>query len=345
MVGGVNLKLYFCNVPAVSLIVYEILWPWKIMIQHYKKVNGKLTELEVLEPSCWINISPPFTQEELERLTSELDIPLDFLTDSLDIDERSRYEREDGVKLIVINTPILNTVESSNASVFITVPIGIILTENHIITISSFDNPVLERFSDGKIRNFNPADKHDFVLKIFEQSVYRYLICLKDINIKRNLIEKELYSSSKNRELKQLLNIEKSLVYFVTALSSNELLMMKIKRTDFLGIRDNEELVDLLDDVIIDKSQANEMANTYSTILSGTMNAFASIISNNLNVVIQRLTLVTIILMLPTLVASFYGMNVDLPFMRSTGAFYGILAVSIMLSVLLALFFRRKRWF
>ena len=315
------------------------------MIQYFVKEAGKLTTLEGLQPSCWINISPPFTQEELERLTHEMEIPLDFLTDSLDIDERSRYEMEDEIKLIVINAPILNAVEGTNSSMFITVPIGIILTEENIITISSFENPVLQRFLDDKIKNFDPLNKEEFVLRIFEQSVYRYLICLKDLNIRRNLIEKELYDSGNNRELKELLSIEKSLVYFVTSLSSNDLLMMKIKRTDFLGIRNDEELVDLLDDIIIDNNQAHEMANTYSSILSGTMNAFASIISNNLNEVIQRLTLVTIILMMPTLVASFYGMNVHLPFMDSRGAFFGIMIFSILVSLLLALFFRKKRWF
>ncbi|MEM7103789.1 MAG: magnesium transporter CorA family protein [Bacteroidota bacterium] len=315
------------------------------MIQYFKKENGKLQQLEALQPSCWINIAPPFTQEELEHLTQELDIPLDFLTDSLDIDERSRYEREDGVKLIVINAPIINSAESTNSSMFITVPIGIILTGDIIITISSFENPVLQRFLDDKIKNFDPGNTNEFVLQIFEQSVYRFLICLKDLNIKRNLIEQELYNSGNNKELKELLGIEKSLIYFLTSLSANELLMMKIKRTDFLGIRGDEELVDLLDDVIIDNSQANEMANTYSTILSGTMNAFASIISNNLNEVMQRLTLITIILMLPTLVASFYGMNVDLPFKESNAAFYGILIFSVFVSLLLAWFFRRKRWF
>ncbi len=315
------------------------------MLQYYIKEGKKLVQVEQMVPSCWINIAPPFTQEELEELTQKLDIPLDFLTDSLDIDERSRYEREDDIRLIVVNTPISNPSDTLNAPLFITVPIGIILVKSYVLTITSFENPVLQRFANNKIKQFNPSDRNEFVLQILEQSVYRFLICLKDLNIKRNLVEKEMYDSSRNRELKKLLSIEKSLVYLVTALSSNELLMMKMKRTDFLGIRGEESLVDLLDDIIIDNSQASEMANTYSSILSGTMNAFASIISNNLNVVIQRLTLVTIILMLPTLVASFYGMNVPLPFMKSANAFYGIMGISLFLSIFLAIFFRKKKWF
>ena len=143
--------------------------------------------------------------------------------------------------------------------------------------------------------------------------------------------------------MKQLLSIEKSLVYFVNSLSSNELLKMKMKRSDYLNIRMDEDLSDIFEDIIIDNSQALEMANVYTNILNGTMEAYASIISNNLNIVIQRLTLVTIILMVPTLVASLYGMNVPLPFKNSEYAFYFIIIFSVIISLLLAWFFRRKR--
>ncbi len=313
------------------------------MIQFYKKEGKKLRQLDEIETDCWINIAAPFTQEELEKLSVKLDIPLDFLIDSLDIDERSRYETEDGVRLIVVNTPILNTFGGVNESVYITVPIGIILTVDHIITITSYENYVLQKFLNNKIRNFNPADKEQFTLQIFEQNVYYFLNCLKDVNGKRNVIEKELYNSSKNKELRQLLSLEKSLVYFVTSLSSNELLMMKMKRTDYLKIRGNEELLDLLDDIVIDNSQAQEMANVYSSILSGTMNAFASIISNNLSMVIQRLTLITIILMVPTLVASFFGMNVKHHMEDSNTAFYFIVVASLVLSLVVAWVFRRQK--
>ncbi len=313
------------------------------MIRYYKKEGNVLRELEQPMTSCWINIAPPFTQEELERVSEQFNIPLDFLTDSLDIDERSRYEREDGVRLIVLNTPISNKSEILNSAVYVTVPIGIILLENYILTITSFENPVLQRFLDNKIKNFNPEARNDFVLKILEQNVYYFLSCLKDLNNRRNQIEQELYGASGNNQLRQLLSMEKSLVYFVTSLSANDLLMMKMKRTDFLSIRNDEELVDLLDDIVIDNSQANEMANVYASILSGTMNAFASIISNNLNHVIQRLTLITIILMVPTLIASFFGMNVPNSFENWLPAFPVILILSILISVLVAWWFRRQR--
>ncbi len=315
------------------------------MIQYIVKKEGKLRFVEDATSSCWINISAPFNLEELEELAQRFDIPLDFLTDSLDIDERSRYEVEDDVRLIVLNTPILSETNSEVEAIYITVPIGIILTPDHVITITSFENPVLEKFLENRIKNFDPSNQKTFVLRLFEQTVLRYLNCLKKLNLKRNLIERELLNSSRNRELKQLLSIEKSLVYFVNSLSSNELLKMKLKRVDVLGIRKDEDLTDLFEDIIIDNSQALEMANVYTNILNGTMEAYASIISNNLNVVIQRLTLITIILMVPTLVASLYGMNVPLPFRDSPYMFFYIIIFSLLISLLLAWFFRRKRLF
>ena len=214
-----------------------------------------------------------------------------------------------------------------------------------MVTITSYESPVLKKFLDTKVKNFDPNNVQLFVLQIFEQTVLRYLKCLKQLNLKRTLIEQELYDSSRNKELKQLLSIEKSLVYFVNSLSANELLKMKMKRTDILSIRNDEDLTDLFEDIIIDNSQALEMSNVYTNILNGTMDAYSSIISNNLNVVIQRLTLITIILMVPTLVASFYGMNVPLPFERSEGAFYILLLASVVISLLLSWYFQRRRLF
>ncbi len=316
------------------------------MIKYYTKKDGQLTELEQPEPNCWINISPPFSHEEMEEVAQRFEVPLDFLTDSLDIDERSRYERDEDVRLIVINTPLLNEVDTENEAIYITVPIGIILVMDYIITITSHLNPVLQIFLDRKVKNFDPSNEQTFVLQLFEQTVYRYLTCLKKLNLKRNLIEKELYNSSRNADLRQLLSIEKSLVFFVNSLSSNDLLKLKMKRTDFLKIRDDEDRMDFFEDIIIDNSQALEMANVYTNILNGTMEAYASIISNNLNIVIQRLTLITIILMVPTLVASFYGMNVPVPFRSEDNtSFYIILIFSIIISLLLAWWFRRKRLF
>ncbi len=316
------------------------------MISYYAKSEGKLTELSEPQEGCWINIFPPFSQSELEETAQQLDVPLDFFTDPLDIDERSRYEREENVRLIVINTPLQNDNFSADTNaVFITVPIGIILTENHIITITSFENPILQRFLEGKVKNFNPHERKLFVLQLFEQTVLRFLTCLKQLNTKRNLIERELYDSSRSSELKSLLSIEKALVYFVNSLSANELLKLKMKRTDFLRINGDEELIDFFEDIIIDNSQASDMSKVYAEILSGTMDSYSSIISNNLNIVIQRLTMITIILMVPTLVASFYGMNVPMPLSENTYAFPIILLVAVVISLLVAWYFQRKRMF
>lgn len=315
------------------------------MVKYYIKSDGRLRELEAPQSGCWVNISPPFSHEELEDVAQNFEIPLDFLTDSLDLDERARYEREEDVRFILLNSPILNQNEDENDAIYVTVPIGIILTLDAVVTISAYDNPVIRLFLDNKVKNFDPSDEKLFVLQLFEQDVYRFLTCLKKLNSKRNLIEQELYDSSRNQELKLLLSIEKSLVYFLNSLSANELLLLKMKRTDFLQLGQDEDLVDLFEDIIIDNSQAMEMSKVYSDILSGTMDAYGSIISNNLNITIRRLTLITILLMLPTLIASFYGMNIPLPFQDNPYTSLGLIAISLILSAILAWYFQRKRMF
>jgi magnesium transporter len=303
--------------------------------------------MDELTDRCWISLTPPFAAEELAKVANDFDLPPDFLTDPLDIDERSRYEREDDARLIVINTPVLSASEGDNDGIYITVPVGLILVDEHLITVTSTpDHPVLRLFTENKIRNIDPARRTHFVLRIFEQNVFRYLTCLKRLNVKRNLIEQELHESSQNRELKQLLSIEKSLVYFINALNGNELLKMKMKRTDYLNIRHDEDLTDLFEDIIIDNGQALEMANIYTTILSGTMSAFGSIISNNLNITIQRLTLITIILTVPMVIASFFGMNVTVPYENGNLLpFLGIILLSITVSFAVIAYFRKKRMF
>jgi len=196
------------------------------MISYYASRNGRLEEMETLpNEGCWISLTPPFEAEELAQVANDFGLPPDFLTDPLDTDERSRYEREDDARLIVLNTPILSQSDGDNEGIYITVPIGLILVEDHLISVtSSANHPVLNLFKDNKVRNVNPSRRQHFVLRIFEQTVYRYLTCLKRLNVKRNMIEQELYESSQNKELKQLLSIEKSLVYFINALNGNELL-------------------------------------------------------------------------------------------------------------------------
>jgi len=313
------------------------------MIKFYKKVLAQFEEVSLKEAD-WINIEPPYDHNEVEIIASEYGIPLDLLTDSLDIDERSRYEREDSLKFLLINTPVLNQDKSDSGPIYITAPIGIFLLDDKVITISSLDNPIINRLEKGYVKISDATNHVSFTLKIFQQTVFEFLKCLKKLNLRRNLIEQELYNSSRNKELQQLLRIEKSLVYFVNSLSDNDLLNQKIKRVDFLGIRNDEDLIDLFEDIIIDNSQALEMANVHTNILSSTMEAYASIISNNMNVFIQRLTVITIILMVPTLVASFYGMNLaHLPLKDNAYAFYFIILFSIIAGLALVWFFGRRR--
>jgi magnesium transporter len=318
------------------------------MIKYYKKSNNTIVEIEKPEKDCWINVYPPFDHKRLATLSDAIDIPIDYLLDSIDINERSRFEQDDNVKLIVINTPIENDMENSidNDAFYITIPIGIILTQDYNIIISSAQNKVIDWFFSIAIKHLSPSEKEMIVMKIFEKNVFYFIQYLNEMNKRRYLIVKELMHSSRNTELAKLLNIQKSLVYFVTDLRANELLMMKIQRTNFLGIKTDEEKNDLLSDIIIDSSQALEMATVYTNILNGTMDAFGSIISNNLNSVMKRLTSITIILMVPTLIASFFGMNfTNLPFEHANSGFFIIIFLSIFVSVILYLVFRKIRWF
>ena len=315
------------------------------MIQILKKEANKLIEIKAVEKGCWVNIYPPFTSEALEDIAKEYQIPYDFLIDSLDRDEISRYDSEDDVDLIVLNTPIYNDNIIEDESLFLTIPIGIISKDDYIITISTYKNRVIDHFLENRTKSFNPADQQHFVLDLFDRNVYYFLYYLREINRQRNVFEKEIYISSRNSDLKKVLNLQKSLVYFLTNLRANGLLMMKIKRIDFLKIRHNEDKSDFIDDIIVDNSQASEMADIYTNIINGTMEAFASIISNNLNVVMQRLTAVTIILMVPTLVASFYGMNVSLPLEKYPHAFFILMVISVVLSIIVGYFFLKKKWF
>ena len=316
------------------------------MISYYHKKKGQQIEkLTGPAKGCWINIYPPFNQDELKILSNKLDVPLDYFIDSLDIDERSRYEAEDGVQFIVINIPVKNINEEEHEADYITIPIGIIEVDDYFITVSAFENEVLDFFLHKNPKPFDSNKHSEFVLLIFDKVVFYFIHYLKLINNKRNLYERELYDSSRNEELARLMNLQKSLVYFVTTLRDNEMMMLRIQRTNFLKVKGDEELEDLFDDILIDTSQAQDMAQIYTSILNGTMDAFASIISNNMNTIMKRLTSITIILMVPTLVASFYGMNVSVPGGGYPHSFKLILLLSIVLSFLLAWFMMRKRFF
>ena len=312
------------------------------MIQYFKNINYSTVAIDKPENGSWVNVLPPLKQEEFSELAGNLDIPLDFLTDSLDIDERSRFEEEDNVKLVVIKTPTENNSFNESDAYYITIPICVILTHNQIVTVNSFENGAIKKFLN-TFQNRHPDNRKMMVLKIFEKIIQTYMEYLKEINQRRNILEQKLYAANKNEHLLQLMRIQKSLVYFVTALRSNEMLLMKVERTNFLGLNDQES--EILNDLIVDNSQALEMANIYTNILSSTLDAFASIINNNMNNVLKRLTSITIILSLPALVTGIYGMNVPIPYSASPHAFYIPLILSVAISIVISWYFMKKKWF
>lgn len=312
------------------------------MIQYFKNINHQTVEINNPETGSWVNISPPLKQEEFSELSASLDIPVDFLTDSLDIDERSRFEEDDNVKLIVIKTPTENNSFNESDAYYITIPICIILTHNQIVTVNSFDNPAIKKFLT-TFQNRDTEQKNMMVLKIFEKITQAYMQYLKEINQRRNLMEQKLYASSRNEELVELMKIQKSLVYFVTALKSNEMLLMKIARTNFLKLSEEEN--ELMDDLIVDISQGLEMANIYTNIMSSTLDAFASIIANNQNQILKRLAVITIVLTFPVLIASIFGMNVKSGFEDSRYAFYFVVGFSFIISGIIGWTFFRKKLF
>ncbi len=312
------------------------------MIQYYKNIDHQTVAIDRPENGSWVNILPPLKREEFSELSRTLEIPLDFLTDSLDIDERSRFEEEDNVKLVVIKAPTENNSFNESDAYYITIPICIILTHNQIVTVNSFDNGAIKKFLD-TFRNRHPDKKNMMVLKVFEKVIHAYMESLKEINVKRNLLEQKLYAANRNEHLLQLMRIQKSLVYFVTALRSNEMLLIKIERTNFLGLNEDEK--EILNDLIVDNSQGLEMANIYTNILSSTLDAFASLIANNQNEVLKRLSVITIVLTFPVLVASIYGMNVPIPYAASPYAFYIPVLLSLLISLLVGWFFLRKKIF
>ncbi len=311
------------------------------MIQYFKIEERKTLAIDKPVNGSWVNVLPPLKQEEFTELSSALNIPIDFLKDSLDIDERSRYEEEDDVKLIVIKTPTENNSFNESDAFYITIPICIILTTGQIVTVNSFENEAIKKFLNS-FQNRNPDKKNMMVLKIFEKITTNFQEHLKEINQRRNALEQKLYDSNRNEELFELMRIQKSLVYFVTALRSNELLMMKLARTNFLHMNEDEK--DFLEDLVIETSQALETANTYTNILVSTLDAYASIISNNQNEVLKRLSTLTIFLSVPVLIASIYGMNVPLPFQQSHYAFWVPVAVClIILAFVIINYIRRTK--
>ncbi|MEC2077930.1 magnesium transporter CorA family protein [Metabacillus fastidiosus] len=312
------------------------------MIEYFvTNTEMKLEKIDEIVRGCWINIVSP-TEEEIVLIGKQLNIPIDFLKDPLDDEERSRIEKEDDKALIIADFPFM-THDDVGFPIYDTIPMGMIITNDYFITISLRETPILDDFKNNRIRGFYTNKKTRFALQILFSISSYYLKYLKQINKKTNEIERELHQSMKNKELYSFLALEKSLVYFTTSLKSNKVVLDKMLRLNHLKMYEEDK--DLLDDVIIENTQAIEMADTYSSILSGMMDAFASVISNNLNIVMKFLTSITLILSFPTMVASIYGMNIDLPFQNSPYAFFITMGMAVFLSSLTTFIFWKKKFF
>ncbi len=309
------------------------------MIKIFKTFGG-YSEISKTEKGCWINVIKP-TADEIQRLSSEFKLPTDIIDDILDADERPRVEFDDTWSLIIMRIPV----ESKNNGVpFHTIPLGVFLSANFTLTLCLQNNEILpiEKQSPFREQYQQITDSINFILRLFLRSGNVYLKYLKQINQQTALIEQDLEKSIKNRELNKLLKMEKCLVYFITSTKANEIVLSKLRNYNKITNEINE---DLLEDAMIENKQALEMAQIYSDIQSGMMDAFASVISNNLNVVMKQLTLFSIILMIPTLIASIFGMNVPNFMENSNWAMPSIITFSLLLSFLGVIIFRKKHWF
>lgn len=288
----------------------------------------------------WVNVIDP-TEREIEVIR-KLGIPLDFITYSLDLDERSRTEKEDdGTTLILIKIPFF---EGDNLDVpYSTIPLGIVFNDKLVITICKRQNAILEELLKSKNKGFSIAKRIRFILRILLLTANKFLTYLRKINEHVEMVEDKLQASMRNKEVLELLKYQKSLVYFETALKSNELTLERLQKTRLFNRYDEDE--DLLEDVLTENQQAIEMVAIAENILSSTMDAFASIISNNLNVVMKFLASVTIVLSIPTIITGFFGMNVTIPFADAPWAYVAILALLVFVCILVVWIFNRKNWF
>lgn len=309
------------------------------MMKIYKTdKEGKILKIENIEKNSWIDLVSP-TIEEIDEVVEKTKIEKELILKLLDEEEIPRIEFEDNSTLIVIDCPYMEGKDNR----YSTLPLGIIVSKNNfIVTISSKKQEVLRILRSGRIKNIQTSLKSRFIIQILYQNAKLYLKYLKMINNNIDKSEKKLYNSTQNNELISVLNIEKSLVYFITSLKENDILIEKIMKGNIIEMY--EEDLDLLEDASIENKQAQEMANIYREILSSVSDAYATIISNNLNQAMKILTSITIIFSVPTMIASFMGMNVNLGKISSMNfAFVIILACSGILSLILAIYLKKKK--
>ena len=261
------------------------------LVNYYKNIDGRMTEIEEMEPGCWISLIAP-TETEISDI-EEMGVDRDYVRAALDEEETARVESDDGVTLIVVDYPVAEQDNDPNRTLlYTTTPMALIITDKNVITVSAKENAVLEEIAKGVVKGVQTNLRTRFVFNVLLRIAGRFLQYLKQIDKISNYVEGTLYKSMQNKGLIQLLGLEKSLVYFSTSLKSDEAVLEKLMRGRFLKLYEEDQ--DLLDDVMIEVKQAIEMTNIYSNILSGTMDAVSSIISNNLNIVMKRMTTFTI---------------------------------------------------
>jgi magnesium transporter len=308
------------------------------MLCVYKTTENGLETVENASNGVWVNAIDP-THEEMEKLVN-WGMELDYIHYSLDIDEMPRMERDEDYTFILLRIPIH---QPDSDIPYTTVPLGIMILGNKIITVCKYESDIFKPLTNGKHRHLKTGKRYRLTLYIFLETSIRYLNLLREINRATELVEDRLQKSTQNRELLELLKYQKSLTYFATALRSNEVMMERVQRTQLFNYYEEDQ--DLLEDVLTENQQAIQMTSINTEILASMMDAFASIISNNLNVVLKALAALTIILNVPTIVASFYGMNVNLPGEGNPLAFLTVIGISLTLTAIATFIFYKRDWF
>ena len=303
--------------------------------------NDLLEETEEIKKGCWINLENP-SEEEILMVCDKANIEQDFIRYALDYEEKPRIDIEDkdNTKLFIIDVPTVKKDDDGTYSYY-TIPIGmIIVRDDFFITVSVEKNQVIEKFKKGNVRGLTTYKKSRFILQVLYENAVFYLMYLKALSKQKEIAEKALKKSMKNQELMKILNIQNSLVYFETSLKANEVVMEKTLRGRVIKMYEEDE--DILEDAIIENKQAMEMTQIYSNILESTMDAYGSMISNNLNVIMKFLTSITIFLAVPTMISGYWGMNVPVPFAAGATSFWWIVGFSIVLTVLVGVWLKKK---
>ena len=306
----------------------------------YLTVDDHLTEINTLEKGCWVHLHNP-TREEIDGLNARFALDPTYLQAALDEEESARIERDGNQTLIIVDIPYVEA--EGNGYSYTTIPMGIIIVDEVIITVSTRESTIITDFTEERIRGFWTYKRTRFLLQLLHRNASRYLTYLKQIDKASGFVQKRLEADMRNQELMQMMKLEKSLVFFSTSLKGNEMVLEKMMRMDML--RKYPDDSELLEDVIIENKQAMEMCSIYRDITSSTMDAFASIISNNLNNVMKLLTSLTVVLTVPTLIASIWGMNVPVPFQSSPLGFVWVMVIMLVVSFAAFLVLWRKKMF